>query len=290
MGGDSSKPAQTLSKPWRDINWEDKRGELQFLKNYKPQTEGQQLRILLYGPVGAGKSSFINSVQSVLHDRMYVQALADNISHDSFTKKYTTYKIQKDRPNTFYPFVFNDIMGLDPHKGVLVEDVKLALKGHVKDGYTFNPDTQITENDPFYNRSPTSNDKVQVLVLVICADTLHCLSDTIVKELQEIRAAASDLDIPQVAILTKIDQGCPEVQKDIRNVYKLKDMKEKMEMLSAEIGIPMNCIFPVKNYHEEISLDSDTDSLILNAMRHIVTWGEDHIRFKQSQSARSDTA
>ncbi|XP_018530096.2 interferon-induced protein 44 [Lates calcarifer] len=137
MGAEQSKakPAPLLSEPWRQIDWGDQQRDLQFVKTYKPQTEGQQLKILLHGPVGAGKSSFINSVQSVLHARMYRQALADNISHDSFTKQYETFKVQKESSDTVYPFVFNDIMGLDPNKGVLVDDIKLALRGHIKDGY-----------------------------------------------------------------------------------------------------------------------------------------------------------
>ena len=65
----------------------DKQSVLQFVKNFKPHVEGQQIRILLHGPEGAGKSSFINSVQSVLLGEMYTQALEDNIGHDSFTKK-----------------------------------------------------------------------------------------------------------------------------------------------------------------------------------------------------------
>ena len=64
----------------------DTQSTLQYLKNYKPLNEGQQLRILLHGPDGAGKSSFINSVQSIFRGRMYVQALADNTSGSSFTK------------------------------------------------------------------------------------------------------------------------------------------------------------------------------------------------------------
>lgn len=65
----------------------DKKGALEYINNYKPQTEGQQLRILLHGPVGAGKSSFINSVQSVLKGRMCTLALADNTTHGCFTKQ-----------------------------------------------------------------------------------------------------------------------------------------------------------------------------------------------------------
>jgi len=65
----------------------DNEAVLQTVKGYKPQIEGQLLRILLHGPVGAGKSSLINSVQSVLLGRIYRQALVDNTSGDSFTKE-----------------------------------------------------------------------------------------------------------------------------------------------------------------------------------------------------------
>lgn len=54
-----------------------------------------------------------------------------------------------------------------------------------------------------------------------------------------------------------------------------------MEQFSADVGIPMNCIFPVKNYHEEIDLDSDVDLLILSALKHIINFGEDFVNFKK---------
>lgn len=53
-----------------------------------------------------------------------------------------------------------------------------------------------------------------------------------------------------------------------------------METLNAEVGIPMNCIFPVKNYHEEIDPDCDTDVLILSALKHIISYGDDYINRK----------
>ena len=64
-----------------------KQSDLQYVKDYKPHIDGRQLRILLHGPVGTGKSSFINSVYSVLKGRMCTLALVDNIGGDCFTKE-----------------------------------------------------------------------------------------------------------------------------------------------------------------------------------------------------------
>ncbi|KAK2889773.1 hypothetical protein Q8A73_018073 [Channa argus] len=208
---------------------------------------------------------------------MIQEALADNTSHGCFTKEYKTHKIEKGSPDTFYPFVFNDIMGLGVDKGVTEDDVKLALAGHIKDGYTFNPECRISEEDRFYNTNPTDNDKVHVLVCVVPADTLSVMQDQVVQKIRNIRMEASQLGIPQVAVLTKVDLACPEVKEDLKNVYKSKYLKEKMEQFSVNVGIPMNCIFPVKNYHEEIDPDDDVDSLILSVLTRIINFGEDFV-------------
>ncbi|XP_055360568.1 interferon-induced protein 44-like [Betta splendens] len=273
-------PPKVLDKPWRKIDWGKKQESLQYVNNYKPFNKEQQLRILLHGQCGAGKSSFINSVQSVLRGRMCRQALADNTSGDSFTKKYKTYRIHKDRPDIFYPFIFNDLMGLSKHKGALVDDIKLSLQGHVKDNCRFNTESRLPEDDALYNIAPNDNDKVHVLVYVVDANTLSTMSDEVQKKFKDIREEASHLDIPQIAILTKVDAACPEVKKDLKNIYRSTYLKEMMEQFSVDVGIPMDSIFLVKNYHEEIDLNDDIDSLILSALKHILYSGEDFVNRK----------
>ncbi len=144
--------------------------------------------------------------------------------------QYKTYKIAKGGRPPIYPFVFSDIMGLERNKGVLVDDIKLALKGHVMEDYKvlllltlqicfpkpsyyefclylycscsltgfkfvfqFNPVSSLSEGDQFYNDKPTSNDKVQVLICVIPANTPASLEKETVEKIREVRMAASEL-------------------------------------------------------------------------------------------------
>ncbi|XP_016516340.1 interferon-induced protein 44-like [Poecilia formosa] len=271
-----------LDEPWRELRWGENQMNLKYVQKYKPEQDDiRYLRVLLYGPVGAGKSSFINSVSNVLRGRMTIPALASAMTSDkSFTKKYETHKFIKGRGSTktFYPLVYNDIMGLEDgtNRGVHADDIKLALRGHVKEGHKFNPVAPLTQDDPGYNPTPSADDKVHVLVCVMSANTPQ-MNLSVLEKMKSIREAASDLGIPQMAVMTHIDEACGETERDLRNVYKSKYLRKKMKDFSSAVGIPMNCIFPVKNYSEEIDMNDDVDALILSALRKMVDFGDDFI-------------
>ncbi|XP_059203203.1 interferon-induced protein 44-like [Centropristis striata] len=286
MGGSGSKqesppppPRKCFDQPWRTLP--DKNQSLTFVKNYQTGNgDISRLRILLHGPIGAGKSSFVNSVDTVLQGRVTGRAPTDAISGRSFTTKYTTYKFKK-ASGGFYSVVFNDIMGFEKatNTGVDVEEVKLALKGHVAENHVFNPQRRLMEGDSGYRSSPTPADKVQVLVCVFPADQINIVAKEVVEKLRDVRLAASDMGIPQLVVITKVDEACPEAKRDLKNVYKSKYLKELVDKCHLFMGIPLNCIFLVKNYCSEVDPNDVTDALILSALKQMVNFGDDYVSY-----------
>ncbi|KAM6913302.1 interferon-induced protein 44-like [Lycodopsis pacificus] len=161
--------------------------------------------------------------------------------------------------------------------GVDVEDVKLAMRGHMPDGYKLNPAAPFRETDRDYISSPTLEDRVHVLVCVIPADSVSLISDEVVKKLREVRLAAAELGIPQLAILTKVDEACPQAKNYIYETYRIKYLKEQVDRFSMLLGIPLNCIFLVKNYNSEIKTNGDMNALILSALTQMINFGEDFL-------------
>ncbi|MED6277628.1 hypothetical protein CHARACLAT_015464 [Characodon lateralis] len=277
-----------LEKPWRELRWGERQKDLQYVQEYKPENaEIRYLRALLFGHVGAGKSSFINSISNVLRGRMTMPALASAMTSDtSFTRKYETHKFMKGRGSskTFFPVVFNDIMGLEDGetRGVHAKDIVHALKGNVKEGHKFNPVGPLEPDDFGYNPTPSADDRVHVLVCVMSANTPQ-MNFSLLKKMSEVREKASELGIPQIAMMTHIDAACGEIQKDLKNVYRSRHLQKKMKDFSAAVGIPVNCIFPVKNYSEEIDMNDEVDILILSALRKIIDFGDDFIEKKETE-------
>ncbi|KAL0977774.1 hypothetical protein UPYG_G00161030 [Umbra pygmaea] len=289
MGADASTqlppspppPKKEFDQEWRKTDWSKKKRDAMVdeLKNFKLfDLEVGHLRCLLLGPIGAGKSSFINSVNNIFQGRIAHSALAATFtSHGtSFTKIYKTHYIKNDEE--ILPFTFNDVMGLEEGQldGIHPDDLVNALKGHVPEGYEFKPSWALHDKHMEYILNPKLKDKVHCLVNVISADKVSLMSEEVQKKMYKIREKASELGIPQVIVMTMPDITCPLVNKDLKKIYYSKIIKEKMQMCSNALGVPMNCVLPVKNYHEETGLDNDMDILILNAMTQIMNFANDY--------------
>ncbi|ROI62447.1 Interferon-induced protein 44-like [Anabarilius grahami] len=168
------------------------------------------------------------------------------------------------------PFVFNDVMGLEPDQlaGSQIEDLISAVSGHVKNGYKFNQEQTPTFKDQYGTCDPALSDQTFCLVYIIAADTVQFTDERLNK--LKIIENESAKGIPRVIVMTKVDEVCPLVKNNLRKIYTSKKIKEKMELCSTKTGVPLTNIFPVKNYHDEIDTEDDIDVLILKALEQIV--------------------
>ncbi|XP_058236002.1 uncharacterized protein LOC131346536 isoform X2 [Hemibagrus wyckioides] len=265
-----------FDQPWRKMPWGKKDQIEQKLRSFRLKgSSARFVRILVVGEVGAGKSSFIDSVNNAFQGRITSGALVDRTGGTSFTKKYKTHYI-KAEDGSHLPFVFNDVMGLEDKKsGADAEDIFRAIDGFLQEGFNFDHTSSMSEKDLGYRSNPSVEDQATCLVNIIAADKISLMNDGVIDKLKKIREKATVQGIPQVIIMTRPELACPLVHRDIRKIYTSKKIKEKMEMCSNQVGIPMSHIFPVKNYHEEIDTDDDLDLLILKALDQIVNMAAD---------------
>ncbi|XP_077189348.1 interferon-induced protein 44-like [Paroedura picta] len=264
--------------PWRKIGWTAgvKENLMEEIRNYKPYLNTvPQFRALILGPIGAGKSSFFNSINSTFRGYVTSQAIAGSDSR-SVTKQFRNYQIKNGRDGNHLPIIFCDTMGLEEKQeaGLEIEEVPNILKGHVPDRYQFISSSTIQPNAPGYVRNPTLKDRIHCVVFVIDGSKVEILPENLVAKLREIRRKANLLDVPQLVILTKVDEISSFLEEDISYVYRSKPVEKQMQLTAERLGIPLSQIVPVKNYSSELDIRFDVDILILMAVRQILRLAE----------------
>ncbi|KAM9454360.1 interferon-induced protein 44-like isoform 2-T2 [Clarias gariepinus] len=194
----------------------------------------------------------------------------------SFTKEMKIHKIKRGR-DEHYPFEIVDSMGFQNPGGIKPEDIINAIKGHIPDKYCFNTDSPISPEKPEYQKNPTLCNKAHCLVTILPAESVSRMDKSVFNKMYFVREKASELRIPQVIVMTKVDKACELVNQDIKKIYTSKKIKDKIQECSINTGISKNAIYPVKNYDEEITQDADVEMLILAALRDILNFANDYV-------------
>ncbi|KAI4891858.1 hypothetical protein NFI96_010940 [Prochilodus magdalenae] len=275
LGSTSCSACVTVElNEWRRVEWKQD-PMIDKLKSFKIANDNvKELRFLLFGPVGAGKSSIINTIKTIFNGRQFINCLAAAETSISHTIYYEKYSVEQDG---LYPFAFSDIMGIEKCEGVLKEDIITACKGHVKEGYTFHAKIPLSEGNEYYLERPTLTDKIHCLVNVVPADKLSLIKTDFLEKMKAVRVTASRMSLPQVVFLTRVDRACPMTKANLRNIYNSKKIRDKVHECSNALGVPANCIFPVWNYHEEMGINEDINCLMLHALTEMVHWAHDYV-------------
>ncbi len=142
---------------------------MESIKSYKPMVSSvSQVRVLLVGAVGAGKSSFFNSINSVFRGHVTSQAMAGcsttslttqvssclwmtELKNSKFCpapiwsfvtlslclQQFRSYSVKAGREGKPLPIILCDTMGLEESTGagLDIDDITSILKGHLPDRY-----------------------------------------------------------------------------------------------------------------------------------------------------------
>ncbi|KAM7388047.1 hypothetical protein PAMP_024248 [Pampus punctatissimus] len=278
-----------LESQWREVDWteEQRTSLMKTVSSYKPSCEEvTQARILLLGPVGSGKSSFISSVQSVFNGRVINRAMVGS-SSTSFTKKLQSFNIHGQKGPT--GLVMCDIIGLGDGEmtGLTLHDILSVIKGHVPEGHKFSPDQPVRSETSGYVKSPSLEDKIHCVAFMVDASKILTYPKSLSTTFHQLREHISDMGVHQVALLTHIDKICSETAKDVTQVYKSYIIREMMGKAAALLGMSSSYIIPVKNYSSELDLDVNTDVLLLSAVDHILQYADLYFQDTTSQKTQA---
>ncbi|KAL2090174.1 hypothetical protein ACEWY4_014862 [Coilia grayii] len=284
--------------PWRQLNWSDetRTALLESIRSYKPACDSvPAARVLLVGPVGAGKSSFISSVQSVFYGRVLNRAMvgSSSTSSGSFTKKLQSYQLHssRERDGGSMALVLSDMVGLgEASSSLTLHDALAAIKGHVPDGHTFSACSPVGSDTAGYVKEPTLAERVHCVAFVVSAPEISTYSKTMTSTLQQLREHISALGVHQVALLTHVDKVCLKTAADVSQVYRSTPLKNVMIQASALLGMPISSMVPVKNYSEELDPEPHTDTLLLTALELILQYVDFHLRDQSDQAHHAESS
>ncbi|XP_026054640.1 interferon-induced protein 44-like [Carassius auratus] len=270
-----------LQMPWRNVLWTaERRAELmEMIRNFKPLvTSVSRFRILMIGPVGAGKSSFFNSINSIFTGHVTNKAMSGSAG-TSLTVQFRTYPLKDGCGGKPLPFVLCDTMGLEDQSGagLDIEDISSILQGHIPDRYTFNPTTPFQPDEQKSSRPASLQEKIHCVVYVIDSTKISLMSDKLQEKLASIRRKVNSLGIAQIVLMTKVDEACPLVEENLQSVYVSSYIKSKVQEVSSGLGVPVSCVLPVKNYSQELELELNCDVLLLTALQQMLRFANDYL-------------
>ncbi|KAK2495580.1 hypothetical protein MC885_001111, partial [Smutsia gigantea] len=247
---------------------------LSAMRTYRPYRDlVDQIRILLLGPVGGGKSSFFNSVKSVFRGHVTHQALVGSDT-TGISEKYRIYPIKVGKDGEYLPFILCDSMGLGEKEGLCMDDIPYILKGHMPDRYQFNSMKPITPDHSDYIDSPLLKDRIHCVAFVFDANSIEHLSHEMVAKIKRIRRELMKCGVVHVVLLTHVDSMDLITKGDFIDIYRSMPVKLKLEAVHKKLGFTLSEILVVSNYTSEWELDPIKDFLILSSLRQML-WAAD---------------
>ncbi|XP_071162520.1 interferon-induced protein 44-like [Mytilus edulis] len=270
-----------LEEPWRKTsNWNKKYFEelKEKVETYKPLKELNvpQARVLLVGQVGAGKTSFFNTINSVFRGYITRQACSGNAEH-SLTTVYRMYQIRNSVSGKPLNIRLHDTRGLEADQGMDAHGMCYLLDGNLPDRFQFNPSAPVTPDITGFVSTPQFADKIHCVVFVIDGSTVDVMPEKVIEKMKGFQIHMNQRGIPQIVLLTKIDKVCEATSEDLSQVFFSPVVQETVDRVSQILGLPRSNILPVKNYESEIELQDNVNILTLLTLQQILNSADDYM-------------
>lgn len=270
-----------LDSPWRDLpEWNTQTFQelKEFIATYEPFEDIKipEVNILLIGHVSAGKSSFLNTINSVFKGEMSSRACSGG-AENSLTKRFEKFRIRDPSTKKYLRFRICDTRGVEDDVSIKIEDVGFILDGNIPNHYMFEVDSPASTETQGFVKEPTMKDRIHVVVFVLDGSILDVLSEGVVSKLKEIKSLVVDRGIPHLVFLTKIDKICKLVDKDVSKTYKSSNVEDAIDEAAATIAIPRSQVLPVRNYEKETILNMDINILALTALKKSLVFADDFL-------------
>ncbi|XP_056001626.1 interferon-induced protein 44-like [Ostrea edulis] len=276
-------PAKSVAtaQPWREVPLWNSPSLLSlqdYVSKYHPieDTSVTNVNILLLGEVGAGKSSFFNTINSIFRGEITSRACAGSSKH-SLTTTLRKYRVRDPSSGQYLNLRLCDMRGLEESEGVKTQDIALVLDGNIPEHYQFNPASHATPKSPGFKRDPELQDKVHTVAFVIDASTINVINTAVIHQMKEIQSLIIERGIPQVIYLTKLDKICTDIDNDVKQIFMSSACKQAVDTVADVIGVPRSHVFPVKNYEKESRLHTPIDILALSALRQTLVFADDYL-------------
>ncbi|XP_052814896.1 uncharacterized protein LOC128241838 isoform X1 [Mya arenaria] len=248
-------------------------------------------RIAMFGQVGRGKSSCVNTLLSTFAGRISQRA-STGCGRTGTITSYTPYPLKSSSGSSANIRLF-DTPGFTETFGLDLIDFYHILEGHISDHFMFHPSAHITWKSEKFVQKPTMNHRIHCGVIVIDASTVDAFTDENTSKLKALKSLMDEKRILCVVLLTKIDKVAPELEDNWKTTFKDPKVKECVDKAATGIGISRNNVHPVKNYEIEVEVDEDLNVLSLLALRQIIHLSMDHMengKLREDGNAVSESA
>lgn len=223
------------------------------------------------GDAGSGKSSFVNTLKTVLRNNDQISNVAPSYGTNFPSTTRMLHEIILTTFDSGQKLLINDCRGI-PQEVTEMEtyerDLKKIINGHVRKNYQFKTDNEIQVDDEFYRGNPTISEIMHCVLFIVNADQLH--KEREYPTLKIIQHYLAEKNIPLRLILTKMDRLDLSGPNDCSGLFQSRHASKKVQLAKSVFGVHESQILPIANYVDETRRSIIKDILALQAILNIL--------------------